>query len=103
SNPPTATINYPLSLHAALPICETYAEVQRANGDSFHSTNCSPQVKDFNRSNLGGLWGDLENLILKQAKTERYCLFAGPLLRNKDQRFNGVDHAGPTRVRIPSA
>jgi len=82
---------------------ETYAEVQRANGDSFHSTNCSPQVKDFNRSNLGGLWGDLENLILKQAKTERYCLFAGPLLRNKDQRFNGVDHAGPTRVRIPSA
>lgn len=35
----------------------TYADVRRANGDTFHTTNCSPQVKGFNRSNLGGVWG----------------------------------------------
>ena len=61
----------------------SYDQIQRANGDTFHTTNCSPQVKGFNRS--PGRWGALENDVLSQAKgkpkdgvSQRFCLFAGP-------------------------
>ncbi|MFC1765195.1 DNA/RNA non-specific endonuclease [Planctomycetota bacterium] len=82
---------------------ETYDEVQRANGDTYHTTNCSPQVGDFNRSNLRGIWGKLENFILKQAKTETYCVFSGPLLQNDDRVFEGKDNRGKVWIRIPSS
>jgi endonuclease G, mitochondrial len=80
---------------------ETYDEVRRANGDTFHVTNCSPQIAKFNRSNQKGVWGQLENLILDQAETERYSLFAGPVLRPDDRLFRGVDDDGSVRVAIP--
>jgi endonuclease G len=80
----------------------TYADVQRANGDTFHTTNCSPQVKDFNRSNLGGLWGKLENVVYRQARTERLVVLAGPVLDPSDQTFVGLDDLGQVRVQIPS-
>ena len=79
----------------------SYEELRRANGDTYHVTNCSPQIESFNRSGSGGLWGQLENLVLKQAKTERYSLFAGPVFRTDDRLFLGVDDAGPARVPIP--
>lgn len=82
---------------------DTYRDVQNANGDTFHVTNCSPQVKGFNRSNLGGLWGKLENQVLREAATERLCVFAGPVLRDDDPVFAGVDDLGPVQVRIPRA
>jgi DNA/RNA endonuclease G (NUC1) len=81
----------------------SYRMVQRANGDTYHTTNCTPQVLGFNRSNKGGIWGLLENEILRQAKAERYCLFSGPLLRSKDRTFEGVDTRGAVTVKIPSA
>lgn len=80
---------------------DSYAGVQNANGDTFHVTNCSPQVKGFNRSSSGGLWGKLENVVLKEAKTERLCVFAGPVLQDDDPIFTGVDDLGPMQVRIP--
>jgi DNA/RNA endonuclease G (NUC1) len=80
---------------------ETFDELRRANGDTFHVTNCSPQVADFNRSNLQGVWGELENLILDQARTERYSVVAGPVLRANDRIFRGVDDDGSVRVGIP--
>jgi len=79
----------------------SFDEVRRANGDTFHVTNCSPQVAKFNRSNLKGLWGQLENLVLKQAETERYSLFAGPVFRTDDRFFLGVDDESSVRVAIP--
>jgi DNA/RNA endonuclease G (NUC1) len=79
----------------------TYDQVRRANGDTYHVTNCSPQIAAFNRSGKRGVWGRLENLILGQAKTERYCLFAGPVFRDDDRFFSGVDDEGPIRVAIP--
>jgi endonuclease G len=82
---------------------ETYEEVKRANGDSYHITNCSPQVKDFNRSNLRGIWGRLENEVLRQAKTEKYCMFSGPVLRKDDPIFKGVNHKEGVEVKIPRA
>jgi endonuclease G len=79
----------------------TYAQLRRANGDTFHTTNCSPQVMDFNRSNKGGKWGELENMILKQAKTEKLAIFAGPVFDDDDDVFEGVDERGPVSVQIP--
>lgn len=81
----------------------SFKMIQRANGDTYHTTNCTPQVLDFNRSSEAGIWGLLENEVIKQAKAERYCLFAGPLLRTKDKNFEGVDVRGPVTVKIPSA
>ena len=82
---------------------DSYREVQHANGDTFHVTNCSPQVKGFNRGNQGGLWGKLEDVIFKQARTERLCVFAGPVLDAGDPVFSGVDDDGPVNVQIPRA
>ena len=81
---------------------DTYDQVRRANGDSFHTTNCSPQVDDFNRGNPGGLWGKLEDVVLDQADTERLCVFAGPLLQDGDRIFVGQDEQGEVRIQIPS-
>ena len=81
-----------------------YDSVVRANGDTFHVTNCSPQVAQFNQSVRGDdNWGDLENLVLGEAAQERLCVFAGPVLDSSDDTFVGRIDAGRTlRVRIPS-
>jgi endonuclease G len=79
----------------------TYDEVRRANGDTYHVTNCSPQVAEFNQSSKQGVWGQLENVILEQAETERYSLFAGPVFRGDDPLFRGVDDDRTIRVAIP--
>jgi endonuclease G len=80
----------------------TNEEIIRANGDTFHVTNCSPQRANFNRSVLDDHgWGDLENLIARNK--DRYCVFAGPIFADDDAMFEGVDDRGATSVRIPSA
>jgi endonuclease G len=81
----------------------TYEELRRANGDTYHVTNCSPQVKEFNRSTLGDAnWGDLENNVLSEAANERLCVFAGPVLTEKDRVFKGVgENRTELRARIP--
>jgi len=75
----------------------SFAQVRRANGDTFHVTNCSPQRGNFNRSALGGIWGNLENFIGAQADAERFCLFAGPVLAEADKTF-----VGTIPVKLPS-
>lgn len=82
----------------------TYEEVVRANGDTFHVTNCSPQVAQFNQSARGeDNWGDLENLVFARAAQERLCVFAGPVLAPDDETFVGRGQDGNVlRVRIPS-
>jgi endonuclease G len=72
-----------------------YAEVRRANGDTFHVTNCSPQRASFNRA--PGIWGDLENFIGAQSDTERLCVFAAPILAASDKVFPGTED-----VKLPS-
>jgi endonuclease G len=80
----------------------TYQEVQFANGDTFHTTNCSPQVAVFNQSAQDvENWGDLENFVSKEAGSDRLCLFAGPVFAASDPIFLGVDDEGPVRVQIP--
>ncbi len=81
----------------------TYEEVRISNGDTFHTTNCSPQVADYNRSNLGGVWGIFENELLKQAENEKLIVFSGPVLTAKDRFFDGYDERGPLVVQIPKS
>lgn len=83
---------------------ETYDILRRANGDTYHVTNCSPQIASFNRSASGeDNWGDFENVVLSQAATERLCVFAGPVLDDKDDTFLGRDAPrSRIRVKIPS-
>jgi len=79
----------------------SFAQVQRANGDTYHTPNCSPQVKGFNQSAQGkDNWGDLENEIGKQGKTEKYCVFAGPILDPQDREFSGFDMHGNTKIKV---
>ncbi|WP_291198170.1 DNA/RNA non-specific endonuclease [Hyphomonas sp.] len=60
----------------------TLEEVKYANADTFHYTNCTPQHERFNRSNLNGVWGNLENHIETEAGAEgsRLTILAGPVL-----------------------
>ena len=78
-----------------------YAQVRRANGDTYHMTNCSPQIAGFNRAPQG-LWGLLENLVQAQGATERYNVFAGPVLADDDRYFDGKGPRGANlRLLIP--
>lgn len=79
---------------------KSYEQIRRANGDTFHTTNCSPQVSHFNRS--PGIWGSLENYVLEQVQGDgKYCIFAGPVLDDDDDWFDGYDDWGHVRIQIP--
>lgn len=81
---------------------DSFEEMQKGNGDTFHTTNCSPQVAKFNQATKGiDNWGDLEKLIEDQTTAERVIVIAGPVLDPSDKRFNGVDSSGPVKVQIP--
>ena len=80
---------------------QDFETMRRANGDTFHVTNCSPQVAGFNRPGQGTNWGDLEQYVSRQAGKGRLSVFAGPVLAEDDPVFVGVDDTGGARVRIP--
>ena len=75
---------------------ETDEEIEFANSDTFHWTNCTPQHEAFNQSVPGkndptyigmkGLWGDFENHVQKNLTGEdtRACILAGPVLDDRD-------------------
>lgn len=82
-----------------------YEEIQMANGDTYHVTNCSPQIKAFNQGQHGEEnWGDLENAVasITREEAEAACLFAGPVFRADDRWFNSKDDNGSVRVQIPT-
>ncbi|MGV2337297.1 MAG UNVERIFIED_CONTAM: DNA/RNA non-specific endonuclease [Planctomycetaceae bacterium] len=81
---------------------ESFEDMQKGNGDTFHTTNCSPQVAKFNQAAKGvDNWGDLEKLIEDETTAERVIVFSGPVLAPSDKRFNGFDTSGPVKVQIP--
>jgi endonuclease G len=81
----------------------SFKDMQKANGDTYHTTNCSPQVASFNQSSRGeNNWGDLETLVQQQTKAERAVIFSGPVLDEADRVFVGKDGNGGTiRLKIP--
>ena len=82
----------------------SYATLRRANGDTYHVTNCSPQTAEFNQSARGEEnWGDLENHVLSSAAEEKLTLFAGPVLDPSDTVFVGAGGGGAKiRAKVPS-
>ncbi|WP_413043843.1 DNA/RNA non-specific endonuclease [Pseudomonas sp. YJ42] len=66
---------------------------EQANADTFHFTNCAPQMAGFNQRN----WLDLENYLLDNTRRwkTRATIFSGPVFTESDRLYRGV--------RIPSA
>ena len=66
---------------------------EQANMDTFHFTNCSPQMAGFNQKN----WLDLENYLLDNTRRwqARATVFSGPVFSEADRHYRGV--------QIPSA
>lgn len=65
-------------------------EATRANDDTFHFTNCTPQHARFNRGKR--LWQGVENFVLNRALAEgfRLCVLTGPVFKRDDPEFRGV-------------
>lgn len=76
-------------------------EIEFANSDTFHWTNCTPQHEAFNRerlptdvkpeyAGLKGLWGQFESFVQRQllAGEKRCCILAGPVLAKNDPVAN---------------
>jgi endonuclease G, mitochondrial len=82
---------------------KNFKDMQKANGDTYHTTNCSPQVQSFNQGSRGeDNWGDLESLVQSQTKTEKAMIFSGPVFEADDPIFDGKDgEGGSIRLRIP--
>lgn len=59
----------------------------RANEDTFHFTNCSPQHKNLNRET----WVNLEDYILNKARSYslKVIVFTGPVFREDDMLYRG--------------
>jgi len=61
---------------------------QRANADSMHVTNATPQMQAFNAP----IWLELEDYALQNAKGDgmRISVFTGPYFRDDDPSYYGV-------------
>jgi endonuclease G len=70
----------------------TDEEAARARDQSCYFTNITPQLDSFNRSNLKGVWGEIEAAIADEndVEEERISVFGGPILRTDDVPFGGV-------------
>lgn len=66
----------------------TEAEAQAANDETFHFTNCSPQMGAFNQKT----WLGLEDYVLKNVRVwrEKICVFTGPVFADNDIVYRGA-------------
>ena len=64
------------------------ADAATANRDTFHFTNCAPQLSGFNQRT----WLELEDYILDNTRRvrERASVFTGPVFRDDDPVYRGV-------------
>jgi endonuclease G len=85
---------------------DTDQEVEFANSDTFHWTNCTPQHAAFNRAVAPskyqlkeGLWGGFEMYTQSQLQhgDTRACILAGPVLAEDDP----VVDLGKGPVKVP--
>jgi endonuclease G len=81
----------------------SFKDIQKANGDTYHTTNCSPQTMAFNQAGEGeDNWGDLENVVQTETNAEKAILFSGPVLDEDDPLFSGTGENGEKLdIRIP--
>ncbi|MBB3695018.1 DNA/RNA non-specific endonuclease [Sphingomonas sp. BK580] len=64
------------------------ADAATANRDTFHFTNCAPQLSAYNQQT----WLGLEDLVLGNTRRqrERASVFTGPVFRADDPVYRGV-------------
>jgi endonuclease G len=69
----------------------TPGRAMRANADTFHFTNCSPQESQFNQQ--ARYWQGIEAYVLDNARAEREKLsvFTGPVLGSSDPAYRYVN------------
>jgi len=67
-----------------------FETAKKANDDTFHFTNCTPQHEDFNQNKT--TWAGLEDYILDHAGTGRFkaSVFTGPVFAEDDDVYRGV-------------
>lgn len=63
-------------------------DAETANEDTFHFTNCAPQMAAFNQKT----WLSLEDYVLGSTRQwkERVTVFSGPVFRDDDRDYRGV-------------
>jgi len=63
-------------------------DAERANWDTFHVTNATPQIQPFN----AGVWLSLEDYALENADQDdmHICVFTGPIFTPDDPEYFGV-------------
>lgn len=68
----------------------TPSGAKKANADTFHFTNCSPQHLIFNQRVK--YWAGIENYVLDNAKAEneRVSVFTGPVLSEDDPDYRNI-------------
>jgi endonuclease G, mitochondrial len=86
------------------PTWGTPEEAKRANADTFHFTNCTPQHFRFNQS--ARYWQGveryvLENGVLAATSKSRLCVIQGPIFNEDIDRT--ADYDGGDSVQIPSS
>jgi len=81
------------------PTWGTSQQAERANADTFHFTNCSPQHFRFNQTTKywqGAERYVLENGVLATDSRKRLCVFQGPVFNDRIDFWSGD-------VQIPSS
>ena len=74
---------------------DTPLEIEYANADTYHWTNCSPQHERFNQERQTGIWGKFEAHITRNihAVGNRASIYAGPILDNaNDPEYNFIQY-----------
>ncbi|MCI0388640.1 MAG: DNA/RNA non-specific endonuclease [Acidobacteria bacterium] len=73
------------------PAWGTPARAKKANADTFHFTNCSPQESRFNQQVR--YWQGIESYVLDNAKAERekVTVLTGPVFAEDDPRYRFVN------------
>lgn len=68
----------------------TPLEIEYANSDTFHWTNCTIQHQAFNQESKNGIWGRFESFITQQigAVDNKATIFAGPILAEDDPDYD---------------
>ena len=69
---------------------DDFGDAKKANDDTFHWTNCSPQHKTFNQGN--DLWLGIESHLLDQAIAHdlKVSIFNGPVFEGDDPPYRDI-------------
>lgn len=70
------------------PVWGTMSVAEKADADTFHFTNCTPQHKDFNQKT----WLSLEDYVLRNADKNdlKVSVFTGPVFRDDDKTYRSI-------------